>query len=225
MAALAVLAECAPMYVLARMTGIAIGGELETGRRLRLVTGFADDLLVCSGQWKFRLARVIKTPACPAVRIVAIAATTSQPALMEILVASGARDRRVLVRRRPVAFFTGNRGMQPDQRKARQLVIERLGPSPIGIVVASLTPFAQFSLVRIVLAVTRHAGSRKLFPIDEAGVTGVAFDPGVAAPQRKLGPVVVEVHGLPLALIVTGFALGAIAIGVNVLQAVAGHAG
>lgn len=154
MAAFAVLAERAPVHVLAGVTCVAIGGQLEIEWRLRLVAGFANDLFVRSCQRKLRLARMIKAPAGPAIRIVAITATASKPTLVKILVAAGACSRCALVRRRPVAFLTGNRGMQSDQRKARQLVIERLGPSPIGIVMASFASFAEFSLVRIVLAVT-----------------------------------------------------------------------
>lgn len=56
-------------------------------------------------------------------------------------------------------------------------------------------------------------------------MAGVAFDLGVTAAQRKFGLVMVEIRRLPLALIVTSFALGAITVGMNVLQAVAGYAG
>lgn len=154
MAAFAVPAERAPVHVLAGVTRAAIRRQLESGWRLRLVAGFANDLSVCSYQRKLRLARMIKAPASPAVRIVAIAATVSEPALVKILVAAAACSRRAFVRWRPVAFLTGNRGMQSDQRKARQLVIERPGASPIGIVVASFASFAEFSFVRIVLPVT-----------------------------------------------------------------------
>lgn len=154
MAALAILAECTPVRVFAGMTGAAIGGELQTGRRFGLVTGFANDLFMRSRQREFRLTRMIKAPARPAVRIVAIAATVSEPPLMEVLVTSGAGRRRALVRGRAMAFLARNRGMQSDQRKARQFVIERQTLSPIGIVVASFAAFAQRALVRIVIAVT-----------------------------------------------------------------------
>lgn len=55
-------------------------------------------------------------------------------------------------------------------------------------------------------------------------MAGVALDRGVASPQREFRLVVIEVSRLPLALIVACFAFGAVAIGVHVLQAVAGDA-
>lgn len=111
MASLAVLAERAPVHVRAQVTTDAIGRELEIGRRLHLVARFANQALMRSDQREFRLPRMIEAPASPAVRVVAVAASRSQPPLMKILVAFFTGNRRILVRGRPMAFLAGDRGM------------------------------------------------------------------------------------------------------------------
>lgn len=156
-AALAILPERTPMYISTHVTADAVRCQLE-GRRFRLVAGFANDLFVGSGQRKFRLPRMIKTPACPAVGIVATAAATPKPPLVEILVTFFAGSRRVLVHGRPVAFLARNRGMQSDQRETRQLVIECQILSPIRVAVASFAPLAELAFVRVLLAVAGNAG-------------------------------------------------------------------
>ena len=144
---------------------------------------------------------------------------------MEVLVTFLAGERCVLVGRSAMTFFAGNRRMQADQRKARQFVIERQVPPPIRIIVASFAALAQFALMRIVLAMTGDASCSELVAVEISAMAGVAFDLGVCAPQRKFGLVVVEMDCLPLALVMTGFAFGAIAAGVDVLQAVTGDTG
>jgi hypothetical protein len=124
------------------MTAVAIHGELEVRRRPHLVARLANHLLMYARQRKSRLPPVIETPSRKSVGIMARAATWAQPTLMEVLVTFLASDQRVLVRRSPMAFLAGDRGMKTNQRKACQLVIKQQVPSPIRIIVTSLTPLA-----------------------------------------------------------------------------------
>lgn len=117
-------------------------------------------------------------------------------------------------------------GMASEQREARDVVIEGYFLTPAGFLVALLAAVSELGFVRIVLFVTGHAGRRELVAIEIAGVAGVAFDLRVLASQRKLGhSVVVEAHRLPFGRRMAGFALGAVASGMNVLQPMAGNAG
>jgi hypothetical protein len=88
-----------------------------------------------------------------------------------------------------------------------------------------LAASAQFPSVSIILLVTGHASSRELVPIEITGMARIALDPRVPASQwilRRL--VMIEMSRLPLVLIVTGLALGAVSSGVNILNLVAIHA-
>lgn len=96
------------MHILAVMAAVAIHRKLEIGRRPRLVAGLAGHLFMHADKRKSRLSRVIETPTCPSIWIVAGAATRAEPSLMEVLVAFLAGERRVLIRRCPMTFLTGN---------------------------------------------------------------------------------------------------------------------
>ena len=117
---------------------------------------------------------------------------------MLILVAARARARRVLERRRAVAFLAGYRRVEADEGKPREIVIEGDLLAPAGLVVTLIAARAELTLVRIVLLVTADASGRQLVAIEIALVARVALDLGVAAEKRELGRLgMVEVHRLP----------------------------
>ena len=78
--------------------------------------------------------------------------------------------------------------------------------------------------MRILVLVTRNAGFLELFSIDIAGVASITFDFLVRAAKRIFGFVVVKPHVLPFGLIVARLAFRPVPVGMDVLQAMAGHA-
>lgn len=69
---------------------------------------------------------------------------------MRILMARGTQFRRVMVGSGAVAFLTGHRGVQADQRKLRHVVIEDNFFPPAFFVMAGLATVAQLALMRVV---------------------------------------------------------------------------
>jgi len=91
-----------------------------------------------------------------------------------------------------------------------------------------MTPFAaasELTFVGVILLVAGRAACRQLVAKELARVAEVAFDPGMAAPQRKFRFVMIELNRLPHRLIVAVLAFGTIATQVNILQAVTFDAG
>lgn len=87
---------------------------------------------------------------------------------------------------------------------------------------ALLAAEAELAVMTVVLAMTGHAGRRQLIAIEIAGVTGIAFYLCMCAPERKSRvPIVIETDRRPLVLLVAGFALGAIASTMDILNPVA----
>lgn len=206
------------------MAAVAIRRQFEVRRRLDVVTGLTNHLFMSAGERIFGLPRMVKAPPRPSVRVVTICATRTKFRLMEVLVTLFTNHRFVLVGRRPVAFLAGDRRMQTDQRKARDLVVERNAFPPIHIVVAALAALTQLSFVGILLAMAGVARSRKLVPIEIAGVAGVALYFFVRAAKRVFGLVVVKTCRLPLNLIMTGLAFRTVPIRMYILQPVTRYA-
>ena len=148
------------MRIVLAMAAVAVGRKFQVHRVLVGVTGLANDFLVSARQWIFCLGRMVVTPARPAVRIVAIPTLGSETSLMFILVAFFAGYGLVLVSRRPMTFFAGDRSVQPDQRKAGDVMVECSVLPPIDLVVAPFASRTEFVLVRILFLVARDASRR-----------------------------------------------------------------
>ncbi len=224
MAPLATAAERSRVHVSTPMAAVAIGRQFEVGWRLYVVTGLTNNLFMSASQRIFGLPRMVKTPSWPSVRIVTIGAARAKLRLVEILVALFTSHRFILVGRRPVAFLAGDRRMQTDQRKARDLVVERNAFPPIDIVMTALAALSQFSFMGILLAMAGVARRRKLVPIKIAGVAGIALYFFVRTPKRVFGLIVVKTYRLPLDLIMTGLAFRTVPIRMHILQPVTRHA-
>lgn len=81
---------------------------------------------------------------------------------MCILMAIAADLRRFSKLLRDVAAFAWHRGVQADERKFGQVVVEGDGLAPARIVVAALACGAELALMGILLLVARHAGHGQL---------------------------------------------------------------
>jgi hypothetical protein len=213
------------MDIVQHVAAVAAGWQNDLGDVLDGVAGVAVETLVGPGQRVFGLGIVIEAPAGPAVRVVTERAIGAQAPLVKlVLVAARASRSGVLERSRAVALLAGHDRMATDQRKSREVVIERDRLAPIGIAVTLLAAGSQAAFVGIILLVAGHAARRHLVAKEIAGVAEVAFDSDVAAAQRKSRPVMIEPSRRPLRLVVAVLAFGTIASQVNVLQAVAFHA-
>lgn len=97
--------------------------------------------------------------------------------------------------------------------------------APVGVIVAPLATVAELPFVRILVLVTRDARGLKLLLIEVSSMTDVAFHLFVCSTKRKLGLVVLKFCLFPLDLVVAGFALRTVTIGMNILDPVTGDAG
>src|SRR5215469_992518 len=221
-AALAQASKRAAMRVVLPVAGVAIRWQRDFRDVLGDVAGLAVETAVRAGQLKMRLRVVIEAPPRPTIRVVAKPAARRKAALvMLVAVAGDARNRRALERLRAMALLTGHDRVAPDQRKPRDVVIERSDAPPARRAMALLAAGAELALVLVILAMARHAGRPQLVAVDVAGVARIAFDLRVRGAQREFRLVVIEVDCGPLVLIVAGFALRPIPPAVDVLYPVA----
>jgi hypothetical protein len=142
--------------------------------------------------------------------------------MMPIAVAGFAIQRRALELLRAMAFLARHDGMAPDQRKSSDVVIEGRS-APAGLPMTLLAATAKPAFVPVILLVTRHASGRQLVAIEIAGMTRVALDLRMRAFQWIFGLVMVEMDRLPLVLVMASFALGAVSLGMEILNSVAIH--
>lgn len=224
MTALTVVAEPAPMDVVAAMTIAAAGAEF--GRIARPgVAGRANEPLVLSGQCEAGLGIVVEAPHLPIGGVVAIAAfgwRTQCSLMMRILVAIGAsRARRgeslVLVTR--LAF---DLRMLAEKRERSQRMVETdIGFPVVGIVTAPARR-AQFRPVYVVFVMTGGTLRDQFDLVRSFHMAILAASRRVFAQQREVGHrVVVEIDFLPIVFGVASGAIGAVAALVSVVFLVA----
>ena len=141
------------------------------------VAGVAIEIAVRACQRVSSLGIMIETPPLPTIRVMADRTARTQATLvMFIPMAVGAIKRRILVRRRSMALFARHDRVASDQRKSREVVIERGGSAPTDLAVTFLAVGAKLSLVAIILPVTGNARRRQLVVVKIAGVAGIAFN-------------------------------------------------
>lgn len=210
------------MHVILLVTRVAVRRQRDLGNVLGDVTSVAIEAAVCPRQRIACLSVVIKAPSCPTIRIVAEPAIGSQaPLVMLVPVAGGACQRRILEPGRAVAFLACHHSVPSDQRKSRHIVIEGRYVTPIVLAVTLLATNAELAVMPIILAVAGDACCRELVAMEIARVARIAFHLSMCSPQRKFGLVVIEKDRGPFILAVAGFAVGAVAADVNVLNGVA----
>lgn len=146
--------EHSAVRVIGGMAGVAVP------RRDGLCRGFAGvacrafEAAMRACERIFRLAIVVESPEGPTIGVVASGAVGAQaPAMMVVLVAGAARAIRPLVGRADVAFLARHGGVQADQRKAREIMIESGLLSPSEVVVAALAARSQLAFMGIILLV------------------------------------------------------------------------
>jgi len=188
------------MHVVPVVATSAGARDRNLARDLDRVAGVAIEASMRPIKSEFGLRVVIKTPAHPAIRVVAQRTIARQAAFMVlILVAARACARGLLEGGGAVAFLAGDDGVTADERESRDVVIEGHLPAPAGFLVALLAAGAELGFVGVILLVAGDAGRRELVAIEIAGVTGIAFDLRVFPSQRELGhSVVIEFDRLPL---------------------------
>jgi hypothetical protein len=214
------------MRVVLAVAGIAIRRQRDLGDVPGNVAGLAIDTAVRAGQRVTRLRVVIETPTCPTIRVVAERAVRPQAALMMLVAVAGrANERCVFEQQRAMAFLARHDGVTPDQGKSADVVIEGRYAPPAGFSVTLLAPTAEPALVRVLLAVTRHASRRQPVAIEIACVARIALDLRMRCSQWKFRRlVVIKVNRAPPALVVAAFALSAVPPAVDILNLMAIHA-
>ena len=121
-----------------------------------------------------------------------------------------------------MAFLARHNGVKSDQRKSRDIMIERRRATPTILPMASLAAIAQLTVMPIIFPMTGYAGGRQLIAVERSGVAGCALYLGMRRSQRKFRRLgVIESDRRPFALVVAAVALGSVPPGVDVLNSVA----
>ena len=81
-----------------------------------------------------------------------------------------------------MAFLARHHGVASNQRKSRDIVIERRYAAPIVLAMAAFTANAELAVVPIVLAMARHTCCRELVAIEIASVAHIALDLRMCGP-------------------------------------------
>jgi hypothetical protein len=211
------------MHVVLSVTRIAVAPEHDLRDILRGVAGVAVEAAMGARQRKMRLGVVVEAPERPCVRTVAEGAIGPQPSFVMLVAVTGrARRPCILEPPRPVAFFAGCDDMAPDQGKPREVVVKGSDAAPGTLAVALLTAGAELAVMAVILAMAGHARRRQFVAIEIADVTSVALYLRMGVPEREFCVLVmIETDRRPLVLFVAGFALGAVASAMDVLNPVA----
>jgi len=160
--------------------------------------------LVLVGKRKAGIAIVIESGRFPALLAMAGFALVSQPALVYVigLVTGDALGRQFFaVQRRAVTGIALCGGVFAQQWIAGLARVVELG-LPVGRRVAGLALVAVATLVRILLAMTGDAGTRRVLETI-VGVAGLAFCFVVLAGEREPGLCVIEASVFPGRVVVT----------------------
>jgi hypothetical protein len=205
------------------MTGDALPVELHLRRRL-LVTGGAAELCVCTGEREAGLFAVIEFPQAPAIGGVALLTFLAEASLVNIrvFVALIARGFRYPERLSRMALFAGNRNVQAEKRKFRQIVIEVDHRLPALWQMAVIARSAQPGAMDVARPMTAHAVCWQLARTERRRVASVAIHGGVFAGKLPASIACVVERGRPplLRFVATG-AVRSHAPRMNVLPLVA----
>jgi hypothetical protein len=205
--------EHSEVGIVVPVTPVATSGQPDLGRRRRAVARVAVELLVHAEEREIRLTGMLEPPEGPPVRVVAEGTGRPQTAQVDVVVrvAGYALDARVPVPRCGVALLAGGHGVEPEQRKPGQIVLEEHLGHPSLLVVTLATASALLPLVYVVVVVTCTAGRVELLHPQRPGMASLALDVLVTASQRELGhPRMVEALGVPASLAMTTLTVRAV---------------
>lgn len=226
-AALAVASEPSAVNIVEVVAGGAFGGLTGGSLGGPGVAAQASKPLVATAQWEGSFAVVVKAPKRPAVRIVAVPAVGAELSSVCVIavVAGDARLFCVTESRRLVAGFAGFDGVEAEQRKRGDLVIESDSFSPTFLIVTLRAVAAQAARVRIVAAVAVDAVARDFHAVRVAGMAVLAGNVGVSSSKRKLRlSSVIEGGSCPTPFRVAVFTIGTVAAPVGVVGGVTADA-
>ena len=152
------------------------------------VAGVTIEAHVGARQRELGLSAVVEGPEGESVRIVASLAIGSEAtAVMLILVAIRALCRGIVVNRRAMALLTGYRRVEPNEREARQVVIEGDVLPPSKGSVARLAACSLPSLVRVVRLMAGHARRAEFDREEIAEMAAITLYLAVLADKRVFG--------------------------------------
>jgi hypothetical protein len=121
-----------------------------------------------------------------------------------------------------MAFLARHDAVVSDQRKSRDIMIEGRYAAPIILAMASLAANPKLTAVRIIGAMAGHACRRQLVAVEITVVARIALDFCMGGPEREFRVlVVIKADRGPLALLVAGCALGAVASAMDILNPMA----
>jgi len=124
------------------------------------MAGTAFQIFMAAGEWEFGLDIVIVFPKIPAVWIVALTAFFSQPSLMLIILRMtfDATQGGLCVRLGPMTRFTGQHGVQADQRETGKIMVENDLLAPAPIIMALFALFSLPSIMDVIFFMTEITG-------------------------------------------------------------------
>ncbi len=189
MTTLAMATKVPSMDVVATVTGVTgLGGD-DGLVHAPAVAVPATQALMGSAQTEVRLAVMIETPDPPAIGRVTERAIPCQTALVDIvgLVAIDALPSDPPIAAVDMTVLTSRRGMETEQREARQVVIETDPLTPAVGRVTTGTVLAQTTGVDVVGGMTGPTAGLELLADILALVTGDAMDPAVSPEQGIIG--------------------------------------
>ena len=122
---LALLAESSGVHIVTGVTGTANHRRLDDVLRPDVAIG-ATDLCVGSQQWEARVGRMIEIPHLPAVRVVALGAVLTQPAVVYIVlgVAAAAFLGRIIESLSGMTLAAGHHHVQAYERISGQSFVD-----------------------------------------------------------------------------------------------------
>lgn len=178
-------------------------------------------------QHEIRLGIVVESPQAPPIGVVTDSAFCTQAPFVIIIlrVATHTGRPRVLIGWRQVAGSAGRSGMQPDQWKFRQVMVEGNLRFPTCLVVTSIAACSLLASVDITGLVTLVACAVQLLAVQRAHMTGIAIDFSVLSSEAEIGLVMIKEGALPAFGRMAGFAFLPVASPVFVVAFVATDTG
>jgi len=149
------ISERPAVHIISAMTAYACRRKADVFFHGTLVAGAADEPLVRTVQGVVGLSAMVELPEGPTIGIVAKGAVGAEPSLVNIFsaMATGACHIRILEGRCQVAFLARRRGVQANQGKARNVMIEKYSFAPTALIVTISAAPAFLAFVDVILLV------------------------------------------------------------------------
>jgi hypothetical protein len=184
--------------VIPGVAGFAATRLMHLALRRLDVAGETVETRVGSGKRERSLDIVIEAPDSPPIRYVAATATVAEPLFVPVLfgVTAGAAQVGVAKTAAVVAALAGDECVKAQQRKLRELVVERYLAGPIPLAVTRTAIPTLLTSVSVFGPMTRVAAHCDSLLSERSFVTRVTARVGVGAAQWKFGVAVVVESGV-----------------------------